>query len=120
LPASDTATSPHAQADDQEVGGNLPIDDPRVRDELTRYLPDTWKPVIKDVDGPSALPLRIDGEVPNLGKFAACRRVARTVYLGSAPTATAANRGIGGLCFLFLRRAAFRPCLPDGNRPALR
>src|SRR5204862_3854491 len=56
---------------------------------------DNWVPVIeKDVDGPNALPLRLDGEVPNLGKFAACRRVARTIYLGSAPTAAAANRGI--------------------------
>ena len=74
---------------------NIPIDDPRVRDELTRYLSDQWKPIIeKDVDGPNALPLRIDGEVPNLGKFAAARRVARTIYLGSAPTASAANRGI--------------------------
>jgi predicted AAA+ superfamily ATPase len=74
---------------------NIPIDDPRVRDELTRYLSDHWKPIIeKDVDGPNALPLRIDGEAPNLGKFAAARRVARTVYLGSAPMASAANRGI--------------------------
>ena len=74
---------------------NIPIDDPRVRDELTRYLSDQWKPIIeKDVDGPNALPLRIDGEVPNLGKFAACRRVARTIYMGSAPTASAANRGL--------------------------
>ena len=74
---------------------NIPIDDPRVQFELTRYLSDNWVPVIeKDVDGPSALPLRLDGEVPNLGKYAACRRVARTIYLGSAPTATAENRGI--------------------------
>jgi len=74
---------------------NVSIDDPRVQFELTRYLSDNWTPVIeKDVDGPNSLPLRIDGEVPNLGKFAACRRVARTVYLGSAPTATAANRGL--------------------------
>ena len=74
---------------------NIPIDDLRVRDELTRYLSDQWKPIIeKDVDGPNALPLRIDGEVPNLGKFAATRRIARTIYLGSAPTASAANRGI--------------------------
>jgi len=74
---------------------NIPIDDLRVRDELTRYLSDQWKPIIeKDVDGPNALPLRIDGEAPNLGKFAACRRVARTIYLGSAPSASAANRGI--------------------------
>ena len=74
---------------------NIPIDDPRVQFELTRYLSDNWVPVLeKDVDGFSSLPLRIDGEVPNLGKFAACRRVARTIYLGSAPTTTAANRGV--------------------------
>ena len=42
----------------QDTSTTIPIDDPRVRDELTRYLPDTWKPVIeKDVDGPHALPL---------------------------------------------------------------
>lgn len=74
---------------------NIPIDDPRVQFELTRYLSDNWVPIIeKDVDGPSSLPLHIDGQFSNLGKFAACRRVARTIYMGSAPTATAANRGI--------------------------
>lgn len=74
---------------------NIPIDDPRVQFELTRYLPDNWVPVIeKDVDGPSALPLRIDSDVPNLGRYHACRRVARTIYLGSAPTTGAANRGL--------------------------
>ena len=74
---------------------NIAIDDPRVQFELTRYLSDNWVPVIeKDVDGPNALPLRIDREASNLGKYAACRRVARTIYLGSAPTATAAHRGI--------------------------
>ena len=73
----------------------IPIDDPRVQSELTRYLPDNWVPVIeKDVDGSNSLPLLIDNEVPNLGKFAATRRVARTVYLGSAPTITAATRGL--------------------------
>ncbi|MEM9553677.1 MAG: Swt1 family HEPN domain-containing protein [Acidobacteriota bacterium] len=71
------------------------IDDPRVRDELTRYLSDNWVPVIeKDVDGPGSLPLRIDGEVPNLGKLSACRRVARAIYLGSAPLTRAAHRGL--------------------------
>jgi hypothetical protein len=66
-----------------------------VQFELTRYLSDNWTPVIeKDVDGPNAFPNRLDGEIPNLGKYAACRRVARTIYLGSAPTATAANKGI--------------------------
>ena len=74
---------------------HIPIDDPHVRNELTRYLPDNWTPIIEaDVDGPNALPQRIDGEVANLGKFSATRRVARTVYLGSAPTTSVANRGI--------------------------
>ena len=74
---------------------NIPIDDPRVQFELTRYLSDNWVPIIeKDVDGPNSLPLQLDGDVPNLGKFAASRRVARTIYLGSAPTTTAANRGL--------------------------
>ena len=73
----------------------IPIDDPRVQFELTRYLSDNWVPIIeRDVDGPNSLPLRIDAEVPNLGKLSATRRVARTIYLGSAPTAAAAHRGL--------------------------
>lgn len=73
----------------------IPIDDPRVQSELTRYLPDNWTPVIEsDVDGPNSLPLKIDAETPNLGKANATQRVARTVYLGSAPIMTAAHRGI--------------------------
>jgi predicted AAA+ superfamily ATPase len=74
---------------------NISIDEPRVAFELTRYLSDNWVPVMeKDIDGPNSLPMRIDREVPNLGKFAASRRVARAIYLGSAPTANAANRGL--------------------------
>ena len=74
---------------------NISIDDPRVQFELTRYLSDNWVSVIeKDVDGPSSLPLRLDGKVPNLGKFAACRRVVRTIYMGSAPLTQAAHRGL--------------------------
>ncbi len=92
---------------------NISIDDPRVQFELTRYLSDNWVPVIeKDVDGPSSLPLRLDGEVPNLGKFAACRRVARTIYLGSAPTATAAHRGLED-------RRVKLGCVMPGESPAV-
>ena len=91
---------------------NISIDDPRVQFELTRYLSDNWVPVIeKDVDGPNSLPLRLDGEVPNLGKFSACRRVARTIYLGSAPTTTAAHRGIED-------RRVKLGCVMPGESPA--
>jgi predicted AAA+ superfamily ATPase len=92
---------------------NIPIDDSRVQFELTRYLSDNWVPILeKDVDGPSSLPLRIDGEVPNLGKFAACRRVARAIYMGSAPTQTAANRGLED-------RRIKLGCVMPGESPAI-
>ena len=92
---------------------NIPIDDPRVQFELTRYLSDSWAPIIeKDVDGPGSLPLRIDGEVPNLGKYAAARRVARTIYMGSAPTTTAAHRGLED-------RHVKLGCVMPGESPAV-
>ncbi len=91
----------------------VPIDDPRVQFELTRYLSDNWVPIIeKDVDGPNSLPLRIDGEVPNLGKVSATRRVARTIYLGSAPTAAAAHRGLED-------RRVKLGCVMPGETPAV-
>ena len=92
---------------------NVPIDDPRVQFELTRYLSDNWVPVIeKDVDGPNSAPLRIDSDTPNLGKYSACRRVARTVYLGSAPTAKAANKGLED-------RRIKLGCVLPGESPAI-
>ena len=91
----------------------IPIDDQRVQFELTRYMSDNWVPIIeKDVDGPNSLPLRIDAEVPNLGKLSATRRVARTIYLGSAPTAAAAHRGLED-------RRIKLGCVMPGESPAV-
>ena len=74
---------------------HIPPADARVQTELAHYLPENWGPVIeRDIDGPNSLPMRIDGEVPNLGRYSACRRVARSIYLGSAPIPAAANLGI--------------------------
>lgn len=75
--------------------GTIPIDDSDVRFELTRYVEDTWKPVIeRDVDGATSLPVILDKENPNLGRYSATRRVARTVYMGSAPTAATTHPGL--------------------------
>lgn len=91
----------------------IPIDDPRVQSELTRYLSDNWSPIIeKDVDGPNSLPVRIDGDQPNLGKVSAARRVARTIYLGSAPSAGVAHRGIED-------RHVKLGCVMPGESPAV-
>jgi predicted AAA+ superfamily ATPase len=92
---------------------NIAIDDPRVQSELTRYLSDNWVPVIeKDVDGPNSLPLKLDNELPNLGKFSACRRVARAIYMGSAPTTAAAHKGIED-------RRVKLGCVMPGESPAI-
>lgn len=91
----------------------VPIDDPRVQSELTRYLSDNWAPILeKDVDGPNSLPLKIDAEQPNLGKLHATRRVARTIYLGSAPTSAAAHRGLED-------RRVKLGCVMPGESPAV-
>ena len=74
---------------------SIPIDHSPVQAELVRYLDSSWSAVIaKDVDGVTSAPLSIDQDVPNLGRYSAARRVARTVYLGSAPTSKANNPGI--------------------------
>jgi hypothetical protein len=92
---------------------SLPLDDPRVQFELTRYLSDNWAPILeRDVDGPDALPVKLDGEQPNLGKLSAARRVARTIFLGSAPTAGAPQRGLED------RRVKLGCALP-GESPAV-
>ncbi len=72
----------------------IPIDDPRVQPELTRYLENSWVPVIeRDVDGTNSLSRRLDQANPNMGRYSACRRVARTIYMASAPTAKTPHRG---------------------------
>ena len=75
--------------------GFVPLDAQAIQTELNKVLEPTWAPVReRDVDGPAALPLQVDGENATFGRYAAARRVARTIYLGSAPMLAAAHRGI--------------------------
>jgi predicted AAA+ superfamily ATPase len=63
--------------------------------ELTRNLEDAWKPIIDaDIDGDRSLPRALDDEFKNLGRYLAVRRVARTVFLGSAPLVGTPNQGL--------------------------
>ncbi len=67
--------------------GSLPLDESDVRTELVKYLEGQWEPIVeRDVDGPNAEPRRLDDSMPNLGSQQACRRAARTIFLGSAPS----------------------------------
>ncbi|HLI14875.1 MAG TPA: Swt1 family HEPN domain-containing protein [Acidimicrobiales bacterium] len=75
--------------------GTIPLDDAPVASELARNLEDSWKPVMDaDVDGPASLPAQLDATYPNLGRYGATRKVARAVFLGSAPTVHSPHRGI--------------------------
>jgi hypothetical protein len=115
FPPTNLISTSHEKGDKNPLilPGNIPIDDSRVQFELTRYLSDNWVPVIeKDVDGPNSLPQRLDADLPNLGKYAACRRVARTIYMGSAPLTSAAHRGLED-------RRVKLGCVIPGEAPAV-
>jgi predicted AAA+ superfamily ATPase len=75
---------------------NLPLDSQAVRTEFTRHLADGWSAVIdKDIDGSTSKPFNLDSTTPSLGRYSASRRVARTVFVGSAPSS--AGQRIRGL-----------------------
>ncbi len=76
--------------------GSIPLDDATVRNKSIHYLPTGWEPVIeREIDGPRSTAHDIDGHDTRFGSVQAARRVARTIFLGSAPSnAAQAVRGI--------------------------
>jgi len=67
--------------------GNTPLDTPKVRDELIRYLSDEWNSIVDiDIDGERSIPKSLDESNKRFGVNSAARRVARTIFLGSAPS----------------------------------
>ncbi|CAK0746417.1 conserved hypothetical protein [Gammaproteobacteria bacterium] len=76
--------------------GSLPLYDADIRNEVIYYLPQGWDPVIeRDVDGERAETTEIENRDTRLGSVQACRRSARAVFLGSAPST--ANQMVRGL-----------------------
>lgn len=80
------------------TAGSLPLEQPAVRNELSQYLPEGWNAVIdSEIDGLDSLAMRLDNENPRFGRYQACRRVARSIFLGSAPSVVGqTTRGIEG------------------------
>jgi predicted AAA+ superfamily ATPase len=76
--------------------GSLPLYDIDTRNEVIYYLPLGWDPVIeRDVDGERAETTEIENRDTRLGSVQACRRSARAIFLGSAPST--ANQMVRGL-----------------------
>ena len=67
--------------------GSFPLHDVDTRNELIYYLPQGWDPVVeRDVDGERAETTDIETRDTRLGSVQACRRSARAIFLGSAPS----------------------------------
>lgn len=75
--------------------GNVSISSPRVEPELLHYLDTNWQAIIAgDIDGSGSTPFKIDQAAPNLNRYSATRRVARTIFMGSAPMHGQQNMGL--------------------------
>ena len=75
--------------------GNVAVNSARVEPELLHYLQIQWQAIIAgDVDGGTATPLKIDQAAPNLARYSATRRVARTIFMGTAPAQGQENKGL--------------------------
>ncbi|WP_312263200.1 DUF499 domain-containing protein [Candidatus Igneacidithiobacillus taiwanensis] len=100
--------------------GGLPLYDPDVRNELLYYLPAGWDPVIeRDVDGERAETTEIESLDTRFGSVQACRRCARSIFLGSAPST--ANQSVRGLELERVLLGAMQPGQQTGLfRDALR
>jgi len=75
--------------------GSVAISSARVEPELLHYLDTSWQSIIAgDVDGITSTPYKVDQSAPNLNRYSATRRVARAVFMGTAPTHGQENKGL--------------------------
>ena len=76
--------------------GSFPLMDADTLNEVLYYLPQGWTPVIeRDVDGERSETWEIENKDTRFGSVQACRRAARAIFLGSAPSTS--NQGVRGL-----------------------
>jgi len=96
--------------------GSLPLYDGSARNELIYYLGPGWDPVMdRDVDGERAETTMLDNKETRFGSVQAARRVARTVFLSSAPSSVNAKPGTRGID----RGRVLLGCLQPGQTSSL-
>ena len=72
---------------------DVPLSDPSLANEFIRLLPGNWRPVVSEADSDDSRTDNIDKESQRFAELGgAARRVARTIFLGSA--AAGATKGI--------------------------
>ncbi|HSX80600.1 MAG TPA: DUF499 domain-containing protein, partial [Candidatus Saccharimonadia bacterium] len=93
--------------------GSLPLYDADTRNEVIYYLPQGWDPVLeRDIDGERAETTALENRDTRLGAVQACRRAARTVFLGSAPTTP--NQMVRGIETERVVLGCAQPCQQTG------
>ena len=96
--------------------GSLPLYDGSARNELIYYLGPGWDPVMdRDIDGERAETTLLEAKEPRFGSVQAARRVARTVFLSSAPSSVNAKPGTRGID----RGRVLLGCLQPGQTSSL-
>jgi predicted AAA+ superfamily ATPase len=78
--------------------GSLPLYDSAARSDLVAYLKAGWEPVVeRDIDGEGAETARLESDEPRFGSVNAARRVARALFLATAPGGNSTIAGARGL-----------------------
>ena len=96
--------------------GSLPLYDGSARGDLIYYLSPGWDPVMdRDIDGERAKTTLLEANEPRFGSVQAARRVARTVFLSSAPSSVNAKPGTRGID----RARVLLGCLQPGQTSSL-
>ena len=96
--------------------GSLPLYDGSARNELIYYLGPGWDPVMdRDIDGERAETTMLETKETRFGSVQAARRVARTVFLSSAPSSVNMKSGTRGID----RARVLLGCLQPGQTSSL-
>ena len=75
--------------------GSVAVGSERVEPELLHYLDANWQSIIAgDVDGPTSIPYKIDESAPHLNRRSATQRIARAIFMGTAPMHQQQNMGL--------------------------
>jgi len=96
--------------------GSLPLYDGSARNELIAHLGPGWDPVMdRDVDGDGAETKLLEAREPRFGTVQAARRVARTIFLSTAPASVNTKPGTRGMT----RPQVLLGCLQPGQTSSL-
>lgn len=92
--------------------GSLPLYDGSARNELISHLGPGWDPVMdRDVDGERSATKALETSEPRYGTVQAARRVARSIFLASAPASVNTRPGTRGVS----RSRVLLGCLQPGQ-----